>query len=625
MRVGKSEMELRGLTSLAEALRTLEGVSVRDYGGIGGLKTVSIRSFGAQHTGVSYDGLPITDCQNGQVDIGRFSLDAISSIKVDIGGSDDIFRAARLANYAGTVSLSGVDSGGAKSDEKGLHGDVQMRYGSFATYNPYVRVRNIKEEWTYGAWANYVNSNGEYPFKLRNGQFVTNEVRLNSQVEQLNGEVYARGNLGRRGRLLLKGSAYDSSRGLPGTVIYYTQFPTEHLWDRTLSFSAQHEQSRGQWRLRTSLSYSNIYNRYTDTAPAKPVPDDDRYTQQQAGFSAVAMWEGTLPSWKATDRRLAVSLAEDVDVVHLASNLPQAALPTRENSHTALSARFASERLNAVATLLGLVSAEQTKSGEPAPLRWRLCPTVSASWRILPEKVWRLRASYKETYRLPTFNDLYYQRVGNRNLRPERARQCNVGTTWQKLMGRHTVGLTADGYFGSVRDKIVAVPTMFVWSMRNVGRVNMAGLDASVHYGAKCTKWLALNVAANYSLQYAVDVTDPEAKNYRHQIAYTPRHSGNAVVTLATPWLNVSYTLSAVGERYSLSQNTPAYRIAPYADHSLSLNHTFLLPPFARGRCSGLRLHVSGEALNLAGRNYEVIKYYPMPGRHYRASLRLEF
>lgn len=39
-----------GATSLDEALRMFSGVSVKDYGGVGGLKTVSVRNLGSQHT-----------------------------------------------------------------------------------------------------------------------------------------------------------------------------------------------------------------------------------------------------------------------------------------------------------------------------------------------------------------------------------------------------------------------------------------------------------------------------------------------------------------------------------------------------------------------------------------------
>lgn len=620
--VSKEDIERQGYASLNEALQTLEGVSVRDYGGIGGLKTVSIRNFGAQHTGLSYDGLPILDCQNGQIDIGRFNLDAVDCIKVDIGGSDDIFRAARLSNYVGTVNIKGAGISSC-NEPKGIHVDTKIRYGSFNTFNPYMRARIINNDWSFGVWGNYIGSDGSYPFTLQNGDLLTKEVRKNSQVAQFNGEVYSSGNLGRYGKLLLKGNGYHSTRGLPGSVIFYTQHPTEHLKEQTFTLAAIHEKQMESWRIRTSLSYNNVFNHYTDTLATKPTPDNDKYSQRQGAFSFVAMWDDILPNKHSTERRLALSLAEDIDIARLNSNLASSLVPTRESCYTSLSVRFTNKRLTIISTLLGLLSIEQVKTGQAAPTRRRVCPTLNLSWRILKNEDIHLRMAYKETYRLPTFNDLYYQRVGNHNLLPERARQCNIGATWQKIIDEHSMGITADAYYNNVRDKIVAIPTMFIWNMRNVGRVNMTGIDCSITYRGNYTSWMTLNVAANYSWQHAVDVTQHEAKNYRHQIAYTPRHSGNVVITAVMPWCNMSYILSAVGERYSLAQNTAAYRIPSYREHSISVNRLFSLPSYTRGNRSS-HIRISIEAINLSNYNYEVIKYYPMPGRHYRFTFGFE-
>ena len=67
-------MDNLDMAQLSDAVRTLAGAEVKDYGGIGGMKTVSVRNLGAHHTAVSYDGIVISNTQSGQVDIGRFSV-----------------------------------------------------------------------------------------------------------------------------------------------------------------------------------------------------------------------------------------------------------------------------------------------------------------------------------------------------------------------------------------------------------------------------------------------------------------------------------------------------------------------------------------------------------------------
>ena len=102
-----SKDALKNLHALqvSDAVKHFAGVTVKDYGGIGGLKTVSIRSLGAQHTAVGYDGITLTDCQTGQIDIGRFSLDNVDQLSLSNGQSDNIFQPARFFAAAGILNI----------------------------------------------------------------------------------------------------------------------------------------------------------------------------------------------------------------------------------------------------------------------------------------------------------------------------------------------------------------------------------------------------------------------------------------------------------------------------------------------------------------------------------------
>ena len=67
------KLEKLAAHSVADAIRYFSGVQIKDYGGIGGLKTVNIRSMGTNHVGVFYDGIELGNAQNGVIDLGRFS------------------------------------------------------------------------------------------------------------------------------------------------------------------------------------------------------------------------------------------------------------------------------------------------------------------------------------------------------------------------------------------------------------------------------------------------------------------------------------------------------------------------------------------------------------------------
>ena len=102
-----SGKRLEGLNShsVADAIRYFSGVQIKDYGGVGGVKTVDIRSMGTNHMGVFYDGIQLGNAQNGQIDLGKFSLDNIDEISLYNGQKSEIFQPARDFGSAGTIYI----------------------------------------------------------------------------------------------------------------------------------------------------------------------------------------------------------------------------------------------------------------------------------------------------------------------------------------------------------------------------------------------------------------------------------------------------------------------------------------------------------------------------------------
>ena len=92
--------------SVADAIRYFAGVQLKDYGGVGGLKTVNIRSMGTNHMAVFYDGIQLGNAQNGQVDLGRFSLDDVEEISLYNGQKSDIFQSAKDFGASGTIYIT---------------------------------------------------------------------------------------------------------------------------------------------------------------------------------------------------------------------------------------------------------------------------------------------------------------------------------------------------------------------------------------------------------------------------------------------------------------------------------------------------------------------------------------
>ncbi len=609
--MSKSDFEKLGIKELHEAVKTFSGVQIKDYGGIGGVKTVSVRSMGSQHTAISYDGVTISNAQSGQVDIGRFNLGNVEYVTLTIGQSDEIFQTARMFASAGVLNIK---SARPVFDGSPVNAGVSLNVASFGTWNPSLYYQHkLSGRWALAVNADWLVSDGEYPFTLVNGTVVTREKRLNSDVNTIRAEANVYGDLGKGGNVSFKGNWMSSQRGLPGSVVLYNKDARERLWDETGFAQVHYRNSLGEkWELQGQLKYNYAWNKYTDEKEYYPDGiQTDYYTQEE--------FYGSVSAKYAPAAGVSVVLSQDVFRNTLSASYENFVYPHRFTSLTALAAQYSAGRFTATASLLSTFITENLKVGKAAADRFRLSPAVSVSYKLFEERNIRVRASYQDMFRTPTFNDLYYNRIGNKMLDPEIARQFNVGVTWREgFQGvLDEVSLQADGYFNKVEDKIVALPTLFVWKMMNLGKVEILGTDINVGTSLSFGRGMRLKLQGNWSYQHAVDVTSSKDKNYKDQIPYTPRNSGSLSVSFLNGWVNAGYLMSAVGERYSLPQNTEQNRIDGYVEHSVSLNRSFDIK-----ECT---LQLQLECQNFTDVQYDVIQYYPMPGRSYRFTFKLDF
>lgn len=600
-----AKAESMGVSGLDEALHLFSGVTVKDYGGIGGLKTVSVRNMGASHTAVIYDGIAVSDAQNGQTDISRFNMDEMESVSMSIGLDNDIFCSARHLSSAGILYINSIaPPTGTRETET----TARLTAGSFGTFNPRISLRKgFGDRYGIALSANGTISQGNYPFQLKNGNRTTTEIRSNSDVRSAGGEAQFHADWGTQGQLKAKVNCHFSERGLPGSVILYTDKGHERLWDRSVISSVMYDMELGgRWKFHADAGFNVSADRHIDTSPVYPVPQDSRYRQNEYTLTVRSLYDPEGP-WM-------FAVAEDCFINALNSNVPECPFPFRTTSATALSAQYDRERLHIRATASVNAMFENLNDGTSTD-RFRISPMIGLNWNM--SKSLHLRASYKEGFRMPTFNDLYYARVGNRGLKPETARQFNIGAVYDNIWNRGWISGAIDLYFNHIKDKITAIPTMFIWKMRNVGKTIMYGSDVTLSGGFRINRDISLQWNGNYSLQYALDVTDPQAKNYRHQIPYTPRHCGNCHLTVRSTWIDLTFKTHVVGKRYVQSQNIPANEMEGYADYGISAGRSFEF-----GRNDSYRLRFSMDIMNLGNVNYEIIHYYPMPGRHIRFTLK---
>lgn len=594
-----TDMERLGIHDMGDALKRFAGVQVKDYGGVGGMKTVNIRGLGAGHTGVTYDGVQVGDCQSGQVDLSRFTLDNVSLVSLQIGQEDNIYQSAKAYTSAGLINISTLQG---VSDRK-PHLTTTLRTGSYGLFSPSLLYHQQFSRLGIGAYTSYERADGVYWFTLKNGIKTIHERRNNSDIKTWRGELNMSYQLTDKQTLQWKAYGFTSNRGLPGAVIYDNTYSAERLKDKNVFTQMLYENRfSNRIRMKAAAKWNYAWSRYSDI-PASGYKEDT-YRQNET-YHTATLWTNPLQG-------LNLSFAQDYAHNHLSMTLPKAANPTRNSLWTALAANYQIGAFSVNASLLATNIYERVKQGNASDGFHRLSPAFSMQWRCLQD--FRLRFGYKDIFRTPTLNELYYTGIGNRHLNPEKSRLWNLGATYSHTFTRTLqLSLTADGYFGNVTDKIIAVPKMFYWQMMNAGKVRQLGLDVSANIEKRWGNDWSVSATGSYSLMKATDISDPTAVYYRNQIAYTPRHSGSASVLLHTPWLDFSYNVLFMGERYTLSYNIPDNRMKPFADHSITLSREFNI--------NKQQLRVQFDVRNLGNKNYEVVRFYPMPGTNWRLSV----
>lgn len=607
--------------SVADALRFFSGVQLKDYGGVSGIKTINIRSMGSQHTGVYLDGIQLGNAQNGQIDLGRYDLGDVEEISIFNGNKSNIFQGARDFGSAGAIYIRSRRP--RWSDSERFRVRAGVKGGSFGLINPDASVDwHLSDALSLTAGLAFTSANGRYKFRYRrlnrdgSVAYDTTATRHNSDVRAVRANVTLNG-LSNSGSWMAKAYVYDSDRGIPGAIVNNVFRNGERQTDRSIMVHGRTEQLlTPRYNLMVAAKWANDYMHYLREDP-RELYVNNRYRQNELYLSTANLF-------KVTDR-LSLNGSVDLQYNTLASDMADFMRPRRLTVMAAVAAALTLDRLSLQGSALltsAIDRAGSDRTGRSTRTRSVVTPAVFANWVPLADcSDWHVTGFVKESWRLPTFNDLYYTEIGNKDLRPERTWQFDVGTNRSFTFRSSPVtslSLGLDGYFNRVDDKIIAYPAgqQFRWTMLNLGRVHIFGLEANVNATAKIRR-VDLTALVSYTFQSARDVTDRSDPYYGDQIPYIPLHSGSATLSAAWRGWQLNYAFIYTGRRWSAQENTPANLEQPWYTSDASLFKSFAVRAV---RCrAGLELN------NIFGQDYEVIRNYPMPGRSLMASLKIEY
>ncbi len=578
------------------------------------MKTVSVRGLGSMHTNISYDGLTVSNNQNAQVDLSKFRIGNIESLSLSNGNRIMRLQTARSLSSANVLNIE-TQKPVFDSTERSK-GSLEASLGSFnlgslATILDFRLSKRI----SLNVFADVISCKGDFPYTLHYGSGVNDstskEIRQNNDLFSTRAEANLFYDISQRADFRAKAFVYYSERGLAGPTTLYWLKSEQRLWEQEAFAQGVYTLKINQYfDYKTHFKFSDNQTRYLDPLYNNAQGyQEDTYRQNELYLNNILSWH--------RGNTASLTLTNDLILSKLDARNNYHFSPLRFGSLTALIGAYRYGILLLDFNILHTYSHDWAETHKAYAPQSHFSPFVSLKAETT---YFEAAVFFKDIFRLPTFNELYYNATGEVKLQPEKTQQYNLhlaGKYSTEGEVSHSFALSIDLYHNSVTDKIVAIPrnNMFIWSMVNYGKATIDGFETKAawkHQRFLANRNFTLLTTLSYNYAYAID-NDPTSLSYGNQLLYTPRHSANAILNADWDRLTLCYTAHFTGKRYHTMPNTEINNLKACTEHSLSLTYRFK------------HISIKLSCNNFTNTQYEVVKSYPMQSRSWVINVKYNF
>lgn len=604
----KEDIEKLAPFDLGHLLQNSAGIALRDYGGLGGMKTLSIRGLGGEHTKLIVNGQAITNAQNGQTDFGLIQLDNVEEVNVSLGLNGNTLLPVSAQVMGSSVEITTFENSFSSRKHQVR---ASSTVGSFGQKEIYGGYKYSKDKFFISASGKYRQADGDYNYRIpfgnqwmegtrRNNEFQEAFISFGAGVKTVVDTVKQRYHF-----FKLNVQVNTSQKQLPGAVIFYNDYSDESLSNTNYRIAADYTVLHKKFKARYFGGFNQHELRYIDPTYFNQDGFIDNYYKNQSAQAGASF------GYKV-NKQLSLEGGTDVERTILYANRADIGVPRRLLSTTMIGLNYTYKFIEASTKLFHQYLEDENRMVKHVNSFQRWNPQVQfATTEELSQHV-SFFGWVKKTMRAPSFNEMYYSQIGNTSLVPEDSWQFNLGSIFNKRIHSTRVNLKVNSYYNQVTNKIIAVPTqnLFIWSIANIGEVEVKGIDAEAQLFHEFNTKTQIQWRGSVTYQEVLDVTDENAPTFRHQIMYTPKWSSSNTFSFYFKDISFHQTTYFVGERYSLSQNIPANRLDPFLLIDASVEYKLTV------RKEHV-LKLQGGIRNIANSSYAYIRNFVMPGRNY--------
>lgn len=558
-----SDKILENSTSLSDLLRFQSNIYIKENGR-GSTSSPSFRGTLASHTAFVWNGININSIFLGQGDINNMNPLSYENVGIKFGGGSVIYGSGAIG---GSIHLNN-----SLDYNKGFEGTVFSEYGSFATINSLVRGKFSNENFSFNADINHSQSKNDFEitekkFINRNGEYQNTSFNLGLGYKiNPNNELY------------WQSQYYDSDQHYP--IFSENQTKTK--------YQVQTIRSLAGWKLRSGQFKNNLKLAYIEDNFQYFSDIDKPKTSSGIGKQYIVKNDLDFLVSKKSSFNLITEYQYN-EAEGFGSGIQN---PKRNAANFSL--LYRNGNLEKFYWELG--AKQDFVEGYKSPFLF------SASAKYLVNNWYQSSINISRNFKAPTFNDLYWEPGGNRDLIPETSYQAEMSHYFSYY--NFKLGITP--YYIKMTDMIQWVPvTPAIWSPKNVKKVDFYGLETELSFNKN---WNNHKVDAKISYSHTRSV-DLETKK---QLSYVPFHQIN---------FNSSYQYKIFGLFFQALYNSKRYvddSEINYLENYFVLNAGIKLNPTKH-------IQLGFKINNITDEIYQTVNYYFMPKRNYAVNLNLNF